>query len=95
MGQTHTVGKVATTISQVGGMMQVVYHQTAVVRWDHSQIILDHGGWQTTTTKTRMNQAANQYDLDYYVYQKNFTWYVHYKGQDIAFQGNQATLIRH
>ena len=94
MAQQHTIGTHATTVSEIDGLMTVVYHRTPVVRWDHTQIILDHGGYMTATTKTRMNQASNQFRLGYYVYQKNFEWFVHFEDREIAFQGNQVTLIR-
>ena len=38
--------------------------------------MLDTCGWKSATTKTRMNQAANQFGLPYRVYQKDYVWYV-------------------
>lgn len=39
-------------------------------------VILNSGGWRTVTTKTRMNQAANQFGLGYGVYQRKGEWFV-------------------
>ena len=40
----------------------------------HSVITLDSGGYQTVTTKDRMNRFL---PLGYRVYQKDFDWYLH------------------
>ena len=66
-------------------MACVRYHQTDVVKFNHEKIILNSGGWNTFTTKTRMNQASNQFGLGYYVYQRDFDWYVDYNGRTLEF----------
>ena len=85
MSQTHTVGTHKTSIVQLEGLTSVVYHNTPVVQFNSDEIVLDSGGWDTRTTKTRMNQASNQYGLGFEVYQVNYTWYVEYKGETIPF----------
>ena len=85
MGQTHTVGKVSTTARMKDGVLSVVYHSTEVVHATPQAIILDSGGYRTHTTKTRMNQASNQYGLGYVVYQTKHVWYVSHKGVDTVF----------
>jgi len=37
---------------------------------------LNSGGWNTATTKLRMNQAAAQFSLGFHVRQRDGTWYV-------------------
>lgn len=72
----------------------MVYHDTEVVLFDADTIILDHGGWRTSTTKTRMNQTATQYGLGFRVFQKDFDWFVSYRGLTVKFGaglGNPAT----
>ena len=55
MGQTSQIGRVATTVhTNEQGQTQVVYHSTAVVNFKHKLIVLNHGGWMTATTKTRI-----------------------------------------
>jgi hypothetical protein len=85
MTQLTKVGRVATTVANDGKYTIVTYHQTQVVKWNWNKIILDSGGWETQTTKNRMNQASNQYGLGYQVFQHDFTWYVDYKGQTLEF----------
>lgn len=65
-----------TTISEQNGLKTIVYVSTPIVQWDSNKIILNNGGYQTVTTKRKMNQAASQFDLPYQVYQKNYQWFV-------------------
>jgi hypothetical protein len=76
MTQLNKVGTVATSVFSEDGYTKVVYHQTVVCKWNEQEIILDSGGWQTNTTKTRMNQASNQYALGFQVFQRDFDWFV-------------------
>lgn len=94
MSQNQVIGKHKTTVCQVDGKTAVTYHQTAVVIFDNETITLNTGGYETVTTKLRMNQTSNQYDLGYDVYQKNRNWYVYYQGETIEFMGNKLVLTR-
>jgi hypothetical protein len=85
MPQTMQVRGVATTTYFEDGMTTIRYHACPVVRFTHEVIVLRCDGWFTNTTKTRMNQASNQYGLGYHVWQKDFTWFVDYKGETIKF----------
>ncbi|MCP3678552.1 MAG: hypothetical protein GY721_13510 [Deltaproteobacteria bacterium] len=85
MGQTAKVRGVATSIRTADKVTSIRYHNTDVVEFSDKEIILNSGGWQTATTKTRMNQAANQFDLGYTVYQTKGEWFVGYKGKDLKF----------
>ena len=83
MPRLDKIGKHATTVHGNGRETTVTYHETAVVVVNHnfSTITLDSGGWRTTTTKARMNQTANYFDLDFNVRQINYIWYVEYNGR--------------
>lgn len=83
--QTQKVQGVRTDIFTDEHGTHVSYRGTKVVSFNADTIILRSGGWQTNTTKLRMNQASNQYRLGYQVYQVNFDWIVRYKGQDRPF----------
>ena len=69
-----------TTVSERDGTTAVRFHRTAVVVWDANTITLNSDGWQTVTTKRRMNQTAEHFGLDFRVWQKNFIWYVDWQG---------------
>lgn len=68
----------ATTISTDNGITRVQYHDTIVVEWHQAdnKAVLRSGGWETVTTKNRINQAANQFGLPFHVYQEDYVWYV-------------------
>ncbi len=99
MAQTQIIGKTATSVKTIEGITVVKYHQTNVVEIERTgkgkglnwkpvvKVTLRSGGWRTLTTKVRMNQAANQFGLDFQVYQENFEWYVQVGGH-----GNGKTL---
>ena len=94
MAQTHTIGKGNTTVQTVNGFTVVTYHSTAVVIFDDKTITLDTGGWFSKTTKSRMTQASNQFDLGFRVYAKGGTWFVDFKGTTVEFDGNVVKLTR-
>ena len=76
MPRMDRIGKTATTVATENGVTRVTYHKTVVVKFDPGHIVLDSGGWLTMTTKNRMNQASNQFDLGYAVFQEKGRWYV-------------------
>lgn len=83
MSQQTRLGTHATTVRYENGATIVRYHQTDILKFNEDKIILNTGGWNTTTTKKRLNQASAQFGLNYHVYQKNYDWLVEYKGRVI------------
>jgi hypothetical protein len=95
MAQMKTVRGVSTSIRTENGRTIVRYHDTDVVSFDAESVELNTGGWKTATTKTRMNQAANQFGLPYRVYQKDHAWFVRFSnGDSVPFMGDVFTLVR-
>ena len=94
MGQLRTVGKVHTTINRGDGVTTITYHDTAVGEFTNDTIWLNTGGWITVTTKTRMNQAANQFDLGYSVFQKKGEWFIAVRGAEDYMKFTQGILQR-
>lgn len=76
MSQTMRVSGVATAIGNDGGVNYVQYHQTKVVEWTRHYVRLNSNGWRTATTKLRMNQASNQFNLGFKVVQQKGNWFV-------------------
>jgi hypothetical protein len=72
----------------------VRYHNTVVVDWDTKAIRLCTGGWQTPATKRRMNQASDVFGLGFRVYQKDYKFYVEFRGESYGFYNNCLTLRR-
>ena len=88
------IGTHKTTITTDNGTTEVVYHSTKVVKFNSETITLSTGGWDTTTTKRRMNQVSDTYGLEYRVFQKNWDWFVEYEGKTLPYNSNKLTLNR-
>ena len=95
MGQTQTIGRTATKVEHRGLETFVRYHNTDVVQFDSLYITLNTGGWETATTKLRMNQASNQFNLGFSVYQKDYRWFVVIpQGETLEFTGRRIQFPR-
>ncbi len=94
MAQQSTIGRTATTVSKgVDGATRVTYHWTDVVTvYPNGKIVLDTGGYFTSTTKTRMNQASSQLDLGFRVRQENYAWFVDIDGHTLEFGRGPLTI---
>lgn len=94
MPQLYKLGTIATHIFKNKKWTCVFYHKTPVVSFTDKTIILDTGGWQTFTTKARMNQSSNVFGLGFNVFQKDYLWYVEYKGKVRKFLKQKLKLRR-
>lgn len=94
MAQQYRLGSKATKLFTKGRSTCVKYHNTVVVKFTSKTIILNTGGWKTATTKTRMNQASNSFNLGYNVFSKSGKWFVSFKGKFLPFKGKTLTLRR-
>lgn len=74
--------------------VKVTYHDTIVIEFDDNQIILNTGGYKTTTTKRRMNQASKQFSLGIEVFQRKREWYVTQGNLVKQFIGDRVLLHR-
>ena len=75
----------------------VTLHSTDIVKFKHTggfieEIQLDTGGYNTTTTRRRMNEVSQAYGLGFPVYQKKYQLYVAYKGNDYEFGGTPFNI---
>lgn len=87
------MSRVATTVFQRDNMTCVQYHDTVIVSFNEDRIILSTGGFVTATTCRRMNQAAQDYGLDFEVTIKNKAMQLTYKEKTFDFPGD-IVLIR-
>ena len=76
------------------GRIIVRLHSTDIVDVDATDntITLNTGGWNTVTTKERMNAVLRAFDSPYRVYQRDFQWYVqlHYYHCKACFSDERA-----
>lgn len=94
MTQLTKVQGVATKVFEDGADIIVKYHTTEVVRFNTKRIVLNTGGYETKTTRIRMNQASNQFDLGYRVYSRKGNTLVNFKDVTYQFDDNVLTLKR-
>ena len=94
MTQQATIGKTATKVTTSEDCGAVKYHNTVVVAWTANTIELNTGGWYTSTTKTRMNQASIEFNLGYNVYQRDYNWFCDYNGEIYEFLTSKLTIDR-
>ena len=67
-----------------GNRQFVRLHDTNIITYRDGKIILDSGGYQTQTTKARLNEYLPAHLS---IYQKNYNWYIHnkYTNEDIEY----------
>lgn len=96
MSQLHRISKYKTKIIREGLETRVRLYSTDVVTFCPDRIILNTGGWETVTTKSRMNQASNQFQLGYYVFSKKGQMYCRMKDgtNAVPFSGNKLEIVR-
>ena len=65
----------------------VVLYNTAIATYDHNlkAVKLNSGGYQTVTTKSRLNAILEEVKFGAYVFQKNFNWFISYNNEVKSF----------
>ena len=61
----------------------IVLHSTAIAVYDHNTqaVKLNTGGWQSNTTKSRLNAILSEVKYGCSVFQKQWNWYVSFNRQ--------------
>ena len=67
--------KANTTVSIDDRVASVYLHGTLIAREGDTFVQILDGGWQSVTTKSRLNALLSQVTPDGGVFQKDFTWY--------------------
>jgi hypothetical protein len=90
MGQMSKISSNNTkVITQDDGTVVVRLHRTDVVTlFTDGTVVLNTGGWDTVTTRARMNQAANQLGLHYRVFREKYQLFVRVNRQTLPFESS-------
>ena len=56
-------------------------HRIATVCHETKAVKVDSCGWQTNTTKSRLNAILSEVKFGCSVFQKNWNWFVSFRGQ--------------
>jgi hypothetical protein len=75
-----------TQVIASSNVSDVYLHGNLIARIGETWIELFDGGWQSVTTKSRLNAILSAFGLPGEgVFQKNFQWFVNYNGFPIPF----------
>jgi hypothetical protein len=74
-------GKMSTTNTKVETLNEVTKvtlhgNMIAEIDWSEKLMFLSNCGWQTPTTKSRLNAILDALKPGFYIYQKKGTWYI-------------------
>tara|TARA_B100001741_G_C16545675_1_gene596565 strand:+ start:547 stop:864 length:318 start_codon:yes stop_codon:yes gene_type:complete len=68
-----------TSVSHDSEGANVYLHGNHIATVKDNSILLFDGGWQSNTTKSRLNALCYEFSYGARVFQKNFEWFVGYK----------------
>jgi len=75
-----------TEVIACSNVSDVYLHGNLIARIGETWIELFDGGWQSNTTKSRLNAILREHGIPgECVFQKNFQWFVQYNGFTIPF----------
>ena len=78
-GQRNWAGSNTTVFTTDNGLESTVYlhgnHIATYFHYDRKLQLFD-GGWQSVTTKSRLNALCNEFATGFGVFQKNWDWFV-------------------
>ena len=75
------------TFNENTNCSQVRLHGHLIATFDHSTraLKIDSCGWQSVTTKSRLNALLEEVKFGCKVFQKQFEWFVRFNGQTASF----------
>ena len=75
-----------TAVNNCDGVSHVFLHGNKIAEIGDSEITLMDGGWQSNTTKSRLNAILQVHGLDgERIFQKNFKWFLDCGDEKIEF----------
>jgi hypothetical protein len=80
-----------TEVINIEGVSFVYLYSNLIAMVGDTWLEIFDGGYQTTTTKSRLNAILQEHGSGEYVYQKNFNWFVSTINGEVPF-GNGIKL---
>ena len=89
-GQRNWAGSNTTVFTTDNGLESTVYlHGNHIATYFHDtrELQLFDGGWQSVTTKSRLNALLSEFKPGFGVFQKNWQWFIsdRFSGINIPF----------
>ena len=76
-----------TEVINADGVSSVYLHGNLIAEITDDAMKIFDGGWQSNTTKSRLNALCYEFATGYRVFQKNWDWFV------ADFQGNASDFV--
>jgi hypothetical protein len=76
------ISKSCRVINYINGNKTIKLYATDILQFKGNKIILNSGGYKTTTTKARINQFLPE---NIRIYQKNYKWFIDNNGKILDF----------
>jgi hypothetical protein len=77
-----------TQVINIEGVSFVYLYSNLIAMVADTWLELFDAGYQTATTKSRLNAILSAHGNGEYVYQKNFNWFVSTSNGEVPFNGN-------
>ena len=74
-----------TEVVACSNVVDVFLHGNLIARIGETWIELFDGGYQSKTTKSRLNAILSEHGCGESIFQKNFQWFVNFQGSPIPF----------
>jgi len=85
-GSTNWAGSNTTVTKNANnGNVTVLLHGNHIATIANDFVAIYDGGWQSNTTKSRLNALLNEFRPQTQVFQKNFQWFISYAGKTFDF----------
>jgi len=75
-----------TMVVNIGGVSEVFLHNNLIARVGDSFLQLFDGGWQSNTTKSRLNAILTAHGTGERIFQKNWNWFISTSDGDVDFE---------
>lgn len=77
-----------------GDICRVYLHGNMICEWipEKRSLHVQDCGWQTVTTKSRLNAILRGFKVPVGIWQKNFNWHI---GDDVWFGSREFTIYAH
>jgi hypothetical protein len=77
-----------TQVINIEGVSFVYLYSNLIAMVADTWLEIFDGGYQTNTTKSRLNAILSAHGNGEYVYQKNFNWFISTSNGEVPFNGN-------
>ena len=80
-------GNMLVTYGNYSHITGVFLHSNLIALYNHNEqnLYIRSAGWQSNTTKERLNGLLNYFGYNLHIYQKDWNWYVRTENGDINF----------